>query len=210
MVPLSLLGLGVCRFAEDAGVSSRGYHVRLQQYVRAIAAAVHATDKFARLGNPAFLDLLTRAALAHDAGMLAVPAAVLSKPGRLDETERLAAQAHASIGGQWLTSLAAEHPEALGVNIAAEIASSHHERWDGSGYPDGLAGDQIPLGARIVALVSVYDSLRCRRPYRPALSHPRAVRVILTESPGQFDPVLVEAFGRVADQFDRIFQTCPT
>ncbi len=209
LVPVSLLGVGVCRLAEDVGAQSRGYHVRLPQYVRTLAAAVRATGKYERLANPAFVDLLARAAPAHDAGMFAVPAAVIAKPGRLDETELLAVQAHTTAGGQWLTALAAGHPEALGVNLAAEVAIGHHERWDGSGYPDGLAGENIPLAARVVALVSVYDALRCRRPYRPALSHPRAVRVIQVESPGHFDPLLVEAFGRVADQFDRVFQTCP-
>ncbi|MDY3559264.1 protein kinase [Gemmata sp. JC673] len=202
---IALLAQGACRLAEEVGAVDRGYHARIPQYVRALAAAVPHTGAYARLSHPVFVDLLAKAAPAHDVGMLAVPPDTLSKRGRLDETERLAVQAHPTVGGQLLARLAAAHPEAVGVAVAADIAKGHHERWDGTGYPDGLRGEQIPLAARIVALVSVYDALRCRRPYRPALSHPRAVRVITAESPGQFDPVLVGAFGPVADQFDRIF-----
>lgn len=202
---VALLAQCACRVTEEVGTLDRGYHARLPQYVRALVAAVPATGPYTRLSHPVFVDLLARAAPAHDLGMLAVPADALFKRGRLDDTERLAIQAHPGVGGQLLAKLAAAHPEATGVALAADIAKGHHERWDGGGYPDGLKGEQIPLAARVVALVSVYDALRNRRPYRPALSHPRAVRVIATESPGQFDPVLVTAFGAVADQFDRIF-----
>ncbi|QJW98018.1 HD-GYP domain-containing protein [Frigoriglobus tundricola] len=139
--------------------------------------------------------------------MLSVSATTLAKPGRLDEFERLAVQTHPTVGAHLLAALASEHPEAVGVALAVEIALGHHERWDGGGYPDGAKGAQVPLSARVVALASVYDALRNRRPYRPALSHPRAVRVLTVESAGQFDPVVVTAFGQVADQFDRIFLT---
>ena len=109
-------------------------------------------------------------------------------------------------GGVLLRKLADQCGLTAGLALAAPTARHHHERWDGSGYPDGLAGDAIPLGARVVGLVAVYDALRCRRPYRPALSHPRAVRLITTECEGQFDPTLLAAFTAAADQFDRIFQ----
>ncbi|HEY1187905.1 MAG TPA: HD domain-containing phosphohydrolase [Gemmata sp.] len=202
---VALLAQCACRVTEEVGTLDRGYHARLPQYVRALAAAVPSSGAYTRLAHPVFVDLLARAAPAHDLGMLAVPAEALAKRGRLDDTERLAVQAHPTIGGQLLAKLAAAHPEATGVALAADIAKGHHERWDGTGYPEGLKGEQIPLAARVVALASVYDALRNRRPYRPALSHPRAVRVVTAESPGQFDPTLVTAFGAIAEQFDRIF-----
>jgi response regulator RpfG family c-di-GMP phosphodiesterase len=204
-VAAGVLAQGACRLLEETAVLSGGYHARAPQYVRALIAAVTAAAGYERLGQPTFVDLLARVAPGHDAGMLAVPAATVGKPGRLDETERLAVQEHATVGGRWYAALAAAHPEAVGIGLAAEVARHHHERWDGAGYPDGLAADRIPLAARVVALVSVYDALRCRRPYRPALSHPRVLRVILEEGRGQFDPVLATAFGQAADQFDHIF-----
>jgi HD-GYP domain-containing protein (c-di-GMP phosphodiesterase class II) len=151
--------------------------------------------------------LLALSAPAHDIGLFAVPADILLKPGRLDENERLAIQTHAAVGAQLLAGLKLVYPDTLGLGLATEMANFHHERWDGGGYPDGLKGDAIPIAARVVGLVSVYDALRNRRPFRPALSHPRAVRVIIEESSGQFDPVLLTAFASVADQFDRIFQS---
>ncbi|HEY3788156.1 MAG TPA: HD domain-containing phosphohydrolase, partial [Urbifossiella sp.] len=90
--------------------------------------------------------------------------------------------------------------------IAAEIARSHHERWDGSGYPDMLVAKDIPLSARVVSIVAVYEALRSRRPHRPPLSHARAVKMITTECVGQFDPVLLQAFAAAAPRFDQIHQ----
>jgi response regulator RpfG family c-di-GMP phosphodiesterase len=192
---------------EEVGLIGRGYHARLPQYIRALAVAVAGQGEYARLADPAFASLLGLAAPAHDVGLLAVPANILLKPGTLDENERLAVQTHSAVGAQTLAGLKVAYPDALGLGLAADIAHFHHERWDGNGYPDGLEGEAIPIGARVVGLVSVYDALRNRRPFRPALSHPRAVRVIVSESPGQFDPFLVCAFVNVADQFDRIFQS---
>jgi response regulator RpfG family c-di-GMP phosphodiesterase/serine/threonine protein kinase len=205
--PVGLLALGQCRLLEDVGLIGRGYHARLPQYVRALAVVVQGSGEYSRLSDPAFISLLGLSAPAHDIGMFAIPATILQKPGRLDENERLAVQTHAAVGAQLLSGLSVVYPDTLGLGLAAEIANFHHERWDGKGYPDGLSGEAIPIAARVVGLVSVYDSLRNRRPFRPALSHPRAVRVIVAESPGQFDPLLVSAFTSVADQFDRIFQS---
>jgi HD-GYP domain-containing protein (c-di-GMP phosphodiesterase class II) len=113
-------------------------------------------------------------------------------------------QAHTTIASEMLMmvagKLAAELP---GLPLAAEVARSHHERWDGTGYPDQLAGAEIPLAARVVGLVDVYEALRIRRPHRPQLSHPRAVKIIARESPGRFDPVLLAAFVKAAPRFEQ-------
>lgn len=205
--PVGLLALGQCRLLEEVGLIGRGYHARLPQYIRALAMAVQGKGEYARLADPAFVSLLGLAAPAHDIGLFAVPANILLKPGRLDDNERLAVQTHAAVGAQVLAGLSVVYPDALGLGLATDVAHFHHERWDGNGYPDGLKDEAIPIAARVVGLVSVYDALRNRRPFRPALSHPRAVRVIVSESPGQFDPLLVVGFASVADQFDRIFQS---
>src|SRR5262249_18794729 len=95
------------------------------------------------------------------------------------------------------------------LRMAIEITRHHHERWDGTGYPDGQKGTDIPLAARIVALADVYDALRLRRPYKPPLSHNTTVLAMTQGSPGQFDPNLLEAFQRRAPDFERIYRESP-
>jgi len=116
-------------------------------------------------------------------------------------------QAHSTIGADTLREVARRHPFATAfLHMAIDIARSHHERWDGSGYPDRMAGDRIPLAARLLALCDVYDALRSRRVYKPGLSHTTAVMTMTEASPGHFDPALLEVFRKSADQFDRIFR----
>jgi eukaryotic-like serine/threonine-protein kinase len=206
---IGLLGAASARLLEEVGTVARGYHARLPQYLTALARRLAAVPGYTELADPAFVMLLGRAGLAHDIGMTAVPPTILQKSGRLDQTEMLAIQAHVTVGADLLQALVPTCPAAAGLKLAAEIARCHHERWDGGGYPDGLAGDAIPVGARLVGLAATYDALRSRRPFRPGLTHARAVRVIGTESPGQSDPALVAAFTDVANEFDRIFQSTP-
>src|SRR5205823_5742556 len=91
------------------------------------------------------------------------------------------------------------------LQMAIDITMSHHERFDGSGYPNRLSGDRIPLSARLVTVADVYDALRSRRVYKPALPHGNVIRIMVEESPGQFDPALIRVFQRCADDFDRLF-----
>jgi HD-GYP domain-containing protein (c-di-GMP phosphodiesterase class II) len=117
-------------------------------------------------------------------------------------------ETHPVMGAEWISATGEKCPTELpALSLATEVVRSHHERWDGKGYPDGLAGAQIPLVARVIAFVSVYDALRSRRPYRPALSHGRVVRMMTDESVGQFDPTLVAALEKVAPQFEKIFRS---
>jgi len=184
-----------------------GYSERLGRYLRALAAAAPDKGEYTRLKDDRFLDLLETAAPLHDIGMIAVPRTILHKPGVFDDHERMVVQTHPVMGAEWLTAMAANCPAEISVlSLASEIIQSHHERWDGEGYPDGLSGDRIPLAARVVALVSVYDAMRSRRPYRPAQSHTRVVRMITTESVGRFDPTLVGALASAAPRFETIFQ----
>lgn len=186
------------------------YPDRLGRYVRALAAAVKDDGPYSRLKDARFLDLLTAVAPLHDVGMVAVPSGVLRKPGPLDDQERMVVQTHAALGSEWAVTAAARCPDSLSVlTLVAEVTRSHHERWDGRGYPDGLTGDEIPLAARVVAVASVYDALRSRRSYRPALSHARAVRMLTAESPGQFDPTLVAALAAAAARFEKIYTMAP-
>jgi HD-GYP domain-containing protein (c-di-GMP phosphodiesterase class II) len=137
--------------------------------------------------------------LLHDIGKVAIPDAILHKPGSLTEEERALMAQHPVIGYEILRGI-----EFLG-NDAAAIVRWHHERWDGTGYPDGLAGEGIPLAARAFAVADVFDALTSDRPYRPAWTMPRARAKILSESGRQFDPGVVDAFSAIDDAvFQRI------
>jgi putative two-component system response regulator len=139
-----------------------------------------------------FLDQLLLAAPLHDVGKIAIPDSILLKPGRLDLDEFNQMKSHTIIGAQVFTNI-----DSPLMQLAQEIALNHHERWDGSGYPNGLAGENIPVSARIVAIADVYDALTNVRPYKPAWTHDDAVAEIIRTSGSHFDPSAVEAFIRV-------------
>ncbi|QJW97865.1 protein kinase domain-containing protein [Frigoriglobus tundricola] len=202
------LAFGITRLLEEIGVILRGYHDRCGRYVRALAAAAPDEGEYARLRNPAYVEMLVRAAPVHDAGMLVLPNSILLKPAALDPEEQAIVQQHTVIGAQVIADTAQRWPLAVPeLGLAGEIVRSHHERWDGGGYPDGLAGTHIPLAARVVAITSVYEMLRTKRPHRPALSHNQVTRLLVTDSPGEFDPTLLGAFAASARKFDEIFQS---
>lgn len=138
---------------------------------------------------PDFCRNLYLAAPLHDVGKVGIPDGVLLKPGRLDPDEFALVKTHAAIGKRILGGSASEL-----IRLAAEIAESHHEKWDGSGYPQGLAGAAIPLAARIVAVADVFDALTTSRPYKEAMSFEAALACIRAESGRHFDPACVEAF----------------
>jgi putative nucleotidyltransferase with HDIG domain len=134
----------------------------------------------------------------HDIGKVAIADAILYKPGRLTDKERALMEQHPVIGAEIVRGI-----EFLGA--ATEVVRSHHERWDGSGYPDGLAGEQIPLAARVFSVADVLDALTTERPYRPASTLQVARRTITEQGGRQFDPRVVEAFNSIPDAtFERI------
>lgn len=150
--------------------------------------------------------LLAQASPMHDIGKIGIPDSILLKPGPLTAEETIIMQSHTMIGGKILDN--ATSPL---LQTARQIALGHHERWDGSGYPAGLAGEQIPAAARIVALVDQYDALRSNRPYKKALDHVLTMRII-TEGdgrtlPAHFDPKLLSIFARNHETFKRIFRS---
>ena len=145
---------------------------------------------------------LALAAVLHDVGKVEVPRTVLQKPGRLTAEESLRVQRHPAAGERLLAA------DVRDPVVLAAIRH-HHERHDGTGYPDRLAGDTIPLAARLVAVADVYDALRCRRLYKPALPHVAAVQIITQNSPGQFDPNILDVFKQVAARMEKIFKETP-
>jgi response regulator RpfG family c-di-GMP phosphodiesterase len=199
-----ILSYTVSRLLVETNLVTEGHWQRVIRYVRALAAAVPETGEYARLKDASYLDLLAAVSPVYDVGLLGLPRHVLLKPDKLDSDERGVVQTHTTAGADVLLTVAEKFAaEMPSLTLAAELARSHHERWDGTGYPDMLAGADIPLSARMLAIVAVYEALRSRRPHRPSLSHIRAVKMI-SECTGEFDPVLLEAFVNSAARFDQI------
>jgi putative two-component system response regulator len=151
-----------------------------------------------------FVESLAFGAPLHDIGKIGILDKILLKPGPLTEEEFEIMKTHTITGASILSDSIHEK-----INMTASIALTHHEKWDGSGYPSGLKGENIPLEGRIVSICDHYDALRSKRPYKPALSHQQAVEIIINgdmkSGPGCFDPKILEVFIRVADEFDEIY-----
>lgn len=153
-----------------------------------------------------FIKKIKFASTLHDIGKVGIPDTVLLKPGPLTQEEFGIIMSHTTIGSKMLSG--SSYP---GIQMAASIALTHHEKWDGTGYPRELKGDDIPLEGRIVFLVDRYDAIRSKRPYKPPIDHSRAVRMITeghgSSRPEHFDPAVLNAFKNVSAQFEKIYDT---
>jgi response regulator RpfG family c-di-GMP phosphodiesterase len=203
----SALVLALARLVERRTAESSGHLRRLQRYTRCLAEEAGTLPAFADRVDAGFVQMVECCAPLHDIGNVALPDHILLKPGKLTADEQLSMQMHTIIGGDILKEVAKQHGSALAfLFMAGDIARHHHERYDGSGYPDRLAGDDVPLAAQFVALGDVYDALRCRRPHRPALSHAAAIQVMTELTPGHFNPALLEVLRRRAAHLERIYR----
>jgi putative two-component system response regulator len=189
----------------EARDQETGNHIlRTQEYVKVLGHALAEHDRYENLLNERAINLISRAAPLHDIGKVGVPDSVLQKRGPLDDDEKGRMAEHVVLGRDAILK-AERHIGATSFTaVAKEIAYSHHERWDGSGYPDGLAGEAIPLSARMMAVADVYDALVSRRYYKQPMPHEEARAQISRESGSHFDPELVEAFLESADAFREI------
>jgi len=153
---------------------------------------------------PEFVECIHHASPLHDIGKVAIPDSILLKPYKLNPAEFEVMKSHTVIGGENMQLVYNRYSGNAFIGMGIEIALYHHERWDGTGYPDGLAGRNIPLSARIMSLADFYDALRSDRCYRKGLSHDE-VRVMIQEGSGtHFDPVLVQAFLSLEDEFRHV------
>ncbi|MDO4275671.1 MAG: diguanylate cyclase [Eubacteriales bacterium] len=148
--------------------------------------------------SPSRIALITNASSLHDIGKISIPEDILNKPGKLTKEEFEIIKTHSEVGAQMLEGLIYYQDEAL-VQTARDICRWHHERYDGSGYPDGLKGDEIPISAQVVAIADVYDALTSKRVYKPAYSHKMAMDMILNGECGQFNPLLLDCLKEVGD-----------
>ena len=189
-----------------------GLHIhRTQGIVRELAERLRHHPRFRAKLDPQSIELLVRSAPLHDIGKVAIPDAILLKPGKLTPEEWAIMQTHAARGADAIAQAEADVAEPVAfLSLAKEIARWHHERWDGGGYPDGLAGDDIPLPARLMAIADVFDALISPRVYKPAMSFEEARQVIEDGRGTHFDPAVAtafldgfEEFVAIAEAYDR-------
>jgi putative two-component system response regulator len=186
--------------------SETGNHIRrTQHYVKALAQQLRSHPRYGSQLDDRMIDLLFRSAPLHDIGKVGIPDRILLKPGRFTPEEFAIMQTHTTLGRDAIATAERQ----LGVEVdflrvAKEIAYSHQEKWDGSGYPQGLAGEAIPLSARLMALADVYDALISHRIYKEAMSHEEAVAIIEEGRGRHFDPDVVAAFRAVEGEFRSI------
>jgi putative two-component system response regulator len=191
----------LAKLAESRDPETGKHLENIRAYSLILAEQLASEKAYTNEISKQFLEDLYRSSPLHDIGKVGIPDTILLKPGRLSNSEFELMKQHTVIGAEAL-EIAAEHSNAGGfLSMAASIARSHHERFDGSGYPDGLSGNDIPLVARIVALADVYDALTSVRVYKSALEPDIARSMIINESGKHFDPVIVDAFCNSWDRF---------
>jgi len=185
----------LARLAEIRDNETGNHLRRTQEYVRILATRIKGQSRFAGQLTTRTIDLLAKSALLHDIGKVGIPDQILRKPGPLTPDEWQVMKTHAKLGSDAieLAERDARRPVAF-LTLAKEIAHYHHEKWDGSGYPEGLAGEAIPLAARLMAVADVFDALTSRRVYKEPISRDAATGIIRDGSGRHFDPNLVEAF----------------
>lgn len=194
----------MARLAERRDSETGAHLERVSEFSRLVAEGLREDGKHLETITDSFVDDIVRAAPLHDIGKVGIPDRILLKPGRLDRDEWDVMKQHTTIGAETLRSILESGTQPGFLSMGHDIALAHHEKWDGSGYPAGLAGEAIPLPARIVALADVYDALTSERPYKKAWSHGRALELISSEGGKHFDPDVVAAFTRRADRADEI------
>lgn len=193
--------------AEVRDMETGAHILRTQNYVRALAETLSHDPGYAEQLSQDRIALYSKAAALHDLGKVGIPDAILLKPGKLDAQEWEVMKTHARLGADAIWEAIRSEPEGEGLEflrVAMEIAHYHHEKWDGSGYPEGLSGTDIPLSARLMAVADVYDALICPRVYKAAMPREQAVAIITDGRGTHFDPHLVDAFLACQEEFQAI------
>jgi PAS domain S-box-containing protein len=196
--------LGLAKLAEYRDEGTGTHLERIREYARLLAEEMAKIPRYRGQIDQRYIEDIYQSAILHDIGKVGIPDAVLLKPGELTDEEFEVIKCHTVFGGDAITSIQSQIEGRSFLNIGREIAYNHHEKWDGSGYPRGLRGPDIPLAARIVAVADVYDALTTRRFYKEAFSHSKAMQIISNLKGTHFDPEVVDSFMALEAQFNRI------
>jgi HD-GYP domain-containing protein (c-di-GMP phosphodiesterase class II) len=194
----------IANITETRDPGTGGHIKRTCSYVKTLAEHIRNKPAYAGTVDDTYIENLSRSAPLHDLGKVGIPDHILLKPMRLTDIEYEEIKMHTQYGKRVIDAAQAKLGNTSFLRFAGEMAFSHHERWDGKGYPNGLKGEEIPLSGRIMAIADVYDALISDRPYKAGVSHEKAVEIILAERGSQFDPHLVDAFGEVHATFHAI------
>lgn len=191
----------LAKLAESRDVETGAHLERIREYCRALCDEMANDPRYEQEIDGDFINLMYLSSPLHDIGKVGIPDSVLLKPGALTPGEFEVMKQHTLIGGQTLEALTTAHPEAEFLCMARDIAMTHHEKFDGTGYPHGISGEDIPLCGRITAVADVYDALTTRRVYKPQYEHEVARELILEGRGTHFDPDIVDAFLRCEEEF---------
>ncbi len=181
-----------------------GHIERTQNYLRVLVEELMTRDVYSNITKGWDINLLVRSAPLHDVGKISVPDSILNKVERLSEEEFTQMKNHTILGKEAIERISDKVEESEFLQQAAILAYSHHERWDGTGYPQGLKGEEIPLQGRLMAIADVYDALVSVRTYKKSFTHDEAVEMMIKGSGTQFDPRLIGIFMDIADKFQTI------
>jgi putative two-component system response regulator len=190
----NLATFALAKLAESRDPETGQHLERMREYSRILARRLGSFEEFRSTVTPGYIDTIYLTSPLHDIGKVGIPDCILLKPGALTAGEFEIMRSHTLIGSETLGAMAKQYPGVSYLSMARDIVLTHHERWDGSGYPYGLKGEEIPLCGRIVALADVYDALTCRRVYKEAFTHDIARSIIVGERGKQFDTRIVDAF----------------
>lgn len=194
----------ISKLAESRDPETGEHLERMREYCKLLAIQLGRQQKYSSKINDRFVDNLYAAAPLHDIGKIGIPDHILQKPGKLTNEEHVIIETHAIIGSETLRVVDRKYTGNAFIQMGVDIAESHHEKWDGSGYPHGLAGDEIPLVGRILAVGDVYDALTSKRCYKEAYSHNKSREVIISDKGKHFDPEVVDAFIATEPEFINI------
>jgi putative two-component system response regulator len=205
----TMMLFSLAKLAESKDTDTGNHLERVRAYAKALAEHIENDTNIHIQVPPHFPDILYQTSPLHDIGKVGIPDYVLLKPSSLNEEEWRVMKRHPEIGAETLEACLKLSPSREYLRIARDIAWAHHERWDGTGYPRGLKGEDIPLSARIVALADVYDALTMKRVYKAAKSHDVTREIIMTGNGTHFDPMVVSAFLAIEEQFLQIKDKFP-
>jgi putative two-component system response regulator len=192
------------KLAESRDPETGEHLERMREYCKVLSQQLSKLPKYEIIIDSTFISDIFAASPLHDIGKVGIDDSVLLKAGKLTDQEWVIMKLHPVIGAETLREVDKQHPGNSLIRMGIDIAASHHEKWDGSGYPYGLQGTEIPLVARILALGDVYDALTSKRCYKEAFSHDKSRQIVIESGGSHFDPEVVEAFIQTEDEFMRI------
>lgn len=190
--------------AETRDPETGGHIKRTKNYVRALATRLRREPEYAPMLSDEVIELLYVSAPLHDIGKVGVPDAILLKPGKLTDEEMVEMRKHTIYGAEALSGAMEKLGENSFLRLAREVALSHHEKWDGTGYPGGLSGTDIPLAGRLMIVADIYDALVSRRVYKPPFSQEKTLGIMAEHKGTFFDPLVADCFWEIRDEFRQI------